>query len=43
MSLTSCYFNDMLSDFAGLDRFFDEAFNSRAIRHSQGVDTFRPR
>jgi hypothetical protein len=43
MSLTNYYFNDVLSDFAALDRFFDEAFNSRASRRSQGIDAFRPR
>ncbi|KAH8998158.1 HSP20-like chaperone [Lactarius akahatsu] len=43
MSLTSYNFNDILSDFASLDRFFDEAFNSRQIRRNQAVDTFRPR
>ncbi|KAH9039532.1 HSP20-like chaperone [Lactarius pseudohatsudake] len=43
MSLTSYNFNDVLSDFASLDRFFDEAFNSRQIRRNQAVDTFRPR
>ncbi|KAH9057912.1 HSP20-like chaperone [Lactarius deliciosus] len=43
MSLTSYNFNDILSDFASLDRFFDEAFNSRQIRRNQPVDTFRPR
>jgi hypothetical protein len=43
MSLTNCYFNDAFSDFAAIDRFFDEAFNSRAPRRGQGVDSFRPR
>ncbi|KAI9458918.1 HSP20-like chaperone [Lactarius psammicola] len=43
MSLTSFYANDILSDFASLDRFFDEAFNSRQLRRNQAVDTFRPR
>jgi len=44
MSLTGYYFNNILSasDFASLDRFFDEAFNSRQLSRNQAVDTFRP-
>lgn len=43
MSLTGYYFNDIPSDLASLNRFFDEAFNSRQLRRDQSVDTFRPR
>jgi hypothetical protein len=43
MSLTSYYLNDVFSDLASLDRFFDEAFNSRQIRRNQAVNTFTPR
>jgi hypothetical protein len=42
MSLTSYYFNDILSDFAS-HHFFDEAFNSRQFRRNEAVDTFKPR
>ncbi|KAI0263202.1 small heat shock protein [Gloeopeniophorella convolvens] len=41
MSLTHYFLNDYPSTF---DRFFDEAFNSRALRQpSQQVEAFRPR
>ncbi|KAI9428462.1 HSP20-like chaperone [Lactarius indigo] len=43
MSLTGYNFNEILSDFASLDRFFDEAFNSRQVSRNQTIDTFRPR
>ncbi|KAI0262701.1 small heat shock protein [Gloeopeniophorella convolvens] len=39
MSLT----NYFLNDFTALDRFFDEAFNSRGYRPSQAVAAFQPR
>ncbi|KAN0126175.1 HSP20-like chaperone [Lactarius tabidus] len=43
MSLTGYYLNDVFSDLSSLDRFFDEAFNSRQIRRNQVVNTFTPR
>ncbi|KAN0126176.1 HSP20-like chaperone [Lactarius tabidus] len=43
MSLTGYYFNDVFSDLASLNRFFDGAFNSRQICRNQAADTFTPR
>jgi hypothetical protein len=43
MSLTGPYFTDVFGDIASLDRFFDEAFNSRQLRRNRAGDTFTPR
>jgi hypothetical protein len=43
MSLTGYYFNDVFSDLASLDRFFDGVFNSGQVCRNQAADTFTPR